>query len=484
MHIKRFFGGIALLVAGLTGCGVTPPAPELDGPVPADPTRIPFVAPAAVQGLTPMTVTDENSAYVLYPHFADVPAFNRALRQEVDRQLTEFRERTRGSGLRSELTVEWRLAAFSPQVIGVRLRTGEFADGGWGHSLRTLWYDRGSGQAVPSKGLVKDLPAVKRLVLDQLLRRERIGDPGSGTRPLVTDEAMDSMAFNADGDLVVEFDDCQVAACAQGRVAVTVSAEQALPLLSRTGRLAQAAALRAALRPAVPPLAQTPATPSPSSAVPRFLAAPPSRAVDCATAKCVALTFEDGPGPHTADLLDILRKEHARATFFTVGLNAAADPDIVRRIHREGHVVANHTWAHLDLTKLSSSRVTDSLSRTQDALAAATGERPTLARPPYGNAGREAEAVAERLGLALVTWDVDAGDEHERAPCEIVRKVVGEAHAGAIVRMHEIHRTTVEAVAAILKELRRKGFELVTVPELYGDAGMRAGRVYSSGPLD
>lgn len=198
----------------------------------------------------------------------------------------------------------------------------------------------------------------------------------------------------------------------------------------------------------------------------------------------MALTFDDGPGPDTPRLLDMLDEAGAKATFFTVGLNAAASPGVVRRMARDGHAVANHSWSHRDLAKLSSSRITDSLIRTQDTLTAVTGRPPTMARPPYGQISKDVQAVSHRLGLALVNWSVDTQDGRDRNAATVARRAVEGARPGAIILMHDIHRTTVDAVPAVLKELRRKGFALVTVPELYGNARMQAGRLYTSGPLD
>ncbi|MEV4896570.1 polysaccharide deacetylase family protein [Nonomuraea sp. NPDC055795] len=180
-------------------------------------------------------------------------------------------------------------------------------------------------------------------------------------------------------------------------------------------------------------------------------------------------------------LLDTLRDAGARATFFTVGVNAAARPDLLRRMSGEGHLVGSHSWAHRDLSKLSSSKIADSLIRTQDTLTATLGERPTLVRPPYGAISKDVVAVSKELGVSLVNWDVDTRDWRDRKAGVVAKRAVKGAHPGAIILMHDIHRTTVEAVPDVLKKLRGKGYTFVTVPELYGSAGMQAGRLYLSG---
>jgi peptidoglycan/xylan/chitin deacetylase (PgdA/CDA1 family) len=203
--------------------------------------------------------------------------------------------------------------------------------------------------------------------------------------------------------------------------------------------------------------------------------------VDCAKVKCVALTFDDGPGPYTGRLLDLLKEGRARATFFTVGSNATAQPALLRRMSVEGHLVGNHTWAHRDLSKQGSSKITETIAKTGDAVSAIIGQTPKLVRPPYGAVSQQVGNVAREMGLALVTWDVDAKDQDGDKAKDIADRTVREAHPGAIILMHDIHRETVDAVPDILKRLRGKGYSLVTVPELYGSAGMQAGRLYRSG---
>ncbi|NRQ32506.1 polysaccharide deacetylase family protein [Nonomuraea sp. NN258] len=203
--------------------------------------------------------------------------------------------------------------------------------------------------------------------------------------------------------------------------------------------------------------------------------------VDCAATKCVALTFDDGPGPDTGKLLDVLNAAGARATFFTVGTSAAAQPELLRRMSAEGHLIGNHTWAHRDLAKESTSKITDAFDRTADTVNAIIGQTPKLARAPYGSVDKDVRNVARALGLALVNWDVDTQDANARDPRTVADRAVAGAHPGAVILMHDTRRTTVDAVPDILKRLRGKGYTFVTVPELYGSAGMQAGRLYRSG---
>lgn len=521
MHKMRFFPGIALLVLLAGGCGLAATSPERGVVVPAEPTMIDFADPATVAGLSTRTLTEGDGStavryvHINYPELADAPALNRALRAQAERQLRDFRRRTGDGDVRPrpELNVDWQLAAASPEAVGVRLRTGEFVGAGWSNSTRTLWFDPHRGEAVGSTGLVAGQDALRRLAA---LVRDRLKARGAQVeREGVTGDRFDSMAFNHGGDLVVEFDDCEIGPCSLGRLAVAVPAARVAPLLSDLGRRAQESAqaqddiptqASAQTKDGIPthegaqaqegvptqekagghgtsapgyrmsgPLLQTP------TAGPVALGIP-AAAVDCARSKCVALTFDDGPGPYTGRLLDLLLKERARATFFVVGRSAAAQPEPLRRMRSEGHLVGNHSWIHRDLTKQPTSKIADSLRRTECAVAAAAGRAPTLVRPPYGAVSRDVRDVARDMGFPLVTWDVDAGDQAEGATsAKIAERVVREAHPGAIILMHDVHRETVDAVPDILKRLRGKGYSFVTVPELYGSAPMQAGRLYGSG---
>jgi peptidoglycan/xylan/chitin deacetylase (PgdA/CDA1 family) len=130
----------------------------------------------------------------------------------------------------------------------------------------------------------------------------------------------------------------------------------------------------------------------------------------------------------------------------------------------EGHEVGNHSWSHPDLTTLPTWEVRAQVRRTQQAVQDVTGVAPALFRPPYGAVD---ERVANAVDMPLILWSVDTLDWLHRVPAAVARRA-GEAKPGSIVLMHDIHRTTVEAVPAILDFLARKGFTFVTVSELYG----------------
>ncbi|MEU8248017.1 polysaccharide deacetylase family protein [Nonomuraea sp. NPDC048916] len=206
---------------------------------------------------------------------------------------------------------------------------------------------------------------------------------------------------------------------------------------------------------------------------------PATRPVNCRREKCVALTFDDGPGDYTAKLLDLLRSRHAKATFFVLGQMVAADPhNLARRIVDEGHEIGNHSWSHPPLTALTDEQIRTELTQTGDLIRRLTGVRMQMMRPPYGATDDRVAAETRREGLAQILWSLDTLDWRDRASSVVARRA-GLAKPGEIVLMHDIHRTTVEAVPEVLDTLAKKGYRFVTVSELYGGTPV-PGRQYTT----
>ncbi|MBI3953031.1 MAG: polysaccharide deacetylase family protein, partial [Chloroflexi bacterium] len=195
-------------------------------------------------------------------------------------------------------------------------------------------------------------------------------------------------------------------------------------------------------------------------------------------ARQVALTFDDGPNePYTSQVLDILKREDIRATFFLVGMNAERHPDTLARMLAEGHVVGNHTWSHRPQAALVPGGCYE-LVRGQAAITRLAGVQPALFRPPYGLKTPWWLACARSNNLVTVMWNVEAQDPHRPPASVIVERIVRGAHPGAVILLHDGDETrdnsdrshTVEALPRIIAELRAKGYEFVTVPDLLGRA--------------
>jgi peptidoglycan-N-acetylglucosamine deacetylase len=184
----------------------------------------------------------------------------------------------------------------------------------------------------------------------------------------------------------------------------------------------------------------------------------------------IAMTFDDGPSAETTPrLLDILKQRNIKVTFFEIGQNAERNPAIVKRILAEGHEIGNHSWTHPQLSKLSDERVTEEITKTQDAIKAASGSgyTPTLLRPPYGAiTARQKEWIEKQFGLSIIMWSVDPFDWKRPGESVIEQRILAGARPGAIILSHDIHKQTVDAMPATLDALLAKGFKFVTVSQL------------------
>ncbi|NUR75589.1 MAG: polysaccharide deacetylase family protein [Thermoleophilia bacterium] len=183
-------------------------------------------------------------------------------------------------------------------------------------------------------------------------------------------------------------------------------------------------------------------------------------------ANVVALTFDDGPGPFTEQLLELLRHAGAHATFFVVGSRLQDWPDAPHAESQVG-VIGNHTWSHAHLTTMPTWLVWAELLRTQYETLQVLGWKPRLFRPPYEQHNAATDRVVRSLGLVQVMWSATSGDDL-RHPTRrsVARNVIRELRPGAIVLMHDIHPWTIEAMPAILAAIRARGLRAVSIPEL------------------
>lgn len=182
----------------------------------------------------------------------------------------------------------------------------------------------------------------------------------------------------------------------------------------------------------------------------------------------IAMTFDDGPSEKlTPKLLDILAAHHMKVTFFVLGECLTANPEIVKRAAQEGHEIANHSWSHPNLGKMSDDAVRRELQRTDDAIKATIGTRPTLMRPPYGSlTAHQKSWIHDEFGYRIIIWDVDPLDWKRPGPSVVRDRIVRETHPGSIILSHDIHPPTIEAMPSTFDELEAKGFKFVTVSEL------------------
>jgi peptidoglycan/xylan/chitin deacetylase (PgdA/CDA1 family) len=182
----------------------------------------------------------------------------------------------------------------------------------------------------------------------------------------------------------------------------------------------------------------------------------------------IAMTFDDGPSAeNTPRLLEMLKQRNIKATFFLIGQNVAANPNIVKQILADGNEIGNHTWTHPQLSKLSDDKVTAEITKTQDAIKDASGYTPTLLRPPYGAiTARQREWISSQFGLNVILWSIDPFDWKRPGAAVITQRILSQVRPGAIILSHDIHKQTVDAMPATLDGLIAKGYKFVTVSQL------------------
>jgi peptidoglycan-N-acetylglucosamine deacetylase len=186
--------------------------------------------------------------------------------------------------------------------------------------------------------------------------------------------------------------------------------------------------------------------------------------------KDIALTFDDGPYPfYTPVLLHVLERSNVRATFFVIGRCAQEFPELVFRILASGDEVANHTFNHIPLTKLSDQQIEYQILSDGVFLQRFTGTPLSLFRPPHGRFNAHVVIIAHELGYHTIFWSDSANDVKDIPPNVIVKRVLAEASPGGIILLHSGRYPTIEALPVIIDKLRERGYRFVTVSELLDD---------------
>ncbi|MFF8936510.1 polysaccharide deacetylase family protein [Streptomyces paradoxus] len=197
-----------------------------------------------------------------------------------------------------------------------------------------------------------------------------------------------------------------------------------------------------------------------------------STAAPAHTAACtgyVGLTFDDGPSGTTARLVDALGRNGLRATMFNQGRYAAASPALVRAQVAAGMWVANHSYTHPHLTRLSQPQIDSEISRTQQAISNAGGGTPKLFRPPYGETNATVKSVAARHGLTEIIWHVDSQDWNGASTDAIVQSTARLTN-GQVILLHDGPANTLAAIPRIARTLASRGLCPGTISPLTGRA--------------
>ncbi|WP_159943448.1 MULTISPECIES: polysaccharide deacetylase family protein [unclassified Nocardiopsis] len=473
--------------------------------------------PEDVAGMRARTVTveaDHSVTSYRYPELGGAHPLTVRVRTLMARRQTDFLEDLPERG-RPELHQDVSVLAASSQVVGVRLTAATEAGMSRDLTADTLWYDADSGEVLPWTALFRDDEAIERahLALARVLRdgynlpaqqlpgvvgeaardqaaldepapspsasprgrptqapgRTEFSDPDRVREAAErwTDSPLRDAAFSTAGGLAVRMDPAQVPGAGMVReVMVPIEAADAEDLLSELGYRAREAALSG----------NDPG----DDLVPDGDSDTPGHTLDCSQLKCVALTFDDGPGEHTDDLLDILAGYDAHATFYVLGSLVEEFPEPVERMAAEGHELGNHTWKHDDLARMPGNAIKKDIGRTNEAVRELTGTTPPTVRPPYGSLNG---TVRRSVDQPLVLWDVDTLDWQSRDPEAISEHALTHTAPGSVVLFHDIHRTSVDAIPQVLAGLHRQGYHFVTVTDIFGGQGLEPGEVRTDARL-
>lgn len=183
--------------------------------------------------------------------------------------------------------------------------------------------------------------------------------------------------------------------------------------------------------------------------------------------KKIALTFDDGPNSKwTPKLLDGLKERNTKATFFLIGSSAKENPEIVKRIYEEGHLIGNHTYNHVSLKEGNQEEAEEEIAMTDQVIYEITGEHTAYVRPPFG---LWREGLEQKMQILPVMWNIDPLDWQSEDTGEIVQKVVTEAREGAIILLHDCYESSVLAALEIVDILTQNGYVFVTVDEILMD---------------
>jgi peptidoglycan/xylan/chitin deacetylase (PgdA/CDA1 family) len=203
--------------------------------------------------------------------------------------------------------------------------------------------------------------------------------------------------------------------------------------------------------------------------------------------KYAALTFDDGPKAiFTPAILDTLKEYNVKATFFILGnrLKEKEAPDLLKRIHDEGHAIGNHTQTHADLSLFNKEQIREEFDKANASINNVLPDlKVGMLRNPYGKTNEFVPVVAYEMGVPLLRSSVGSRDWETTDEQVVYNNVMGNIKDGDIVGLHDIHQSTLKATPMIVKDLLERGFTLVTVPEMFRQRGveLQAGYVYTSG---
>lgn len=189
-------------------------------------------------------------------------------------------------------------------------------------------------------------------------------------------------------------------------------------------------------------------------------------------AKVVALTFDDGPYAKTTPrVLEILKAEGITATFFMLGQSVQKYPEMAKVVADAGHEIGCHTMEHKNLARQDAAYIDQEINGVAGFIEQATGKRPQVFRPPFGSFNHFVLQSCAAGKMVMVNWSVDTNDWRKGSTAASIQATCAKyAHNGAVVLMHDTHEKTIVALPGVIKDLKAKGYQFVTVSQLIAEA--------------
>lgn len=180
--------------------------------------------------------------------------------------------------------------------------------------------------------------------------------------------------------------------------------------------------------------------------------------------KEVALTFDDGPAEYTEAILDVLKKENVKASFFLIGKNIAGKENILKRMQAEGHSIGNHSYNHgFNFDWQSAAKMLEEIDMTSKAIEAVTGNEVKLFRPPYGVTNPNLGKALRNSGLKSIGWSLRSMDTVAKDEQQLLDKIIGKVKPGDIILLHDRCAITLAILPNLISELKKRGFSFTTL---------------------
>lgn len=353
-------------------------------------------------------------------------------------------------------TIGYQVTHNTSEALSIVVNIKQDMNGAHPASMTQFWtFDKKSGEVVGLADFIEQsdeaaeaiISAAKDNISQTIKQRQQ---PEIDLNEIINKEALSNFIITNDGNaLAWPLGQASLLPSSYGELTITV------PISSVSKYLQNPTARKLANIPKPPEPKPEPA-PAPAAPTP----APTTGN------KVIALTFDDGPGPYTAHLLDILDQYGAKATFFLIGSKVSGQASVVRSIQARGHQLGNHSWSHPELPKLSVDQITGEIDRTNEAIRQATGVKPSILRPPYGAVNGVVLEQLRLRNMSSILWSVDTRDWADRNSQIVCSRAVAGARPGAVILMHDIHQTSVNAVPCILSSLKQQGYSFVTIQRL------------------